>query len=95
MSVSPSDRLMTLTEAAKLIPGADARTLKRRIRSGQLQAYRPGKAYLTTVADVAAMVQACRVVRAPATSALPAPDLAAASAALDAALANLRSKPRR
>ena len=53
--------LLTLTEAAKLIPGADADTLKRRARQGKLVTYRPGKAYLTTRADVEAMIQQCRV----------------------------------
>lgn len=54
--------LLTLHQAAKLIPGADAETLKRRIRQGKLSATRPGKAYLTTAADVEAMVANCRVV---------------------------------
>jgi hypothetical protein len=81
--------LLTLAQAAALIPGADAGTLKRRIRSGQLQAYRPGKAYLTTASDVAKMVQACRIVRTPAKSAPSTLDPELASAALDVALAKL------
>jgi excisionase family DNA binding protein len=55
------DELLTLDEAAKLIPRADADTLKRLIRSGKLRAYRPGKKYLTTRADVRAAIIACRV----------------------------------
>lgn len=56
------DQLLTLDEAAALVPGANAATLKRRIRQGRLQAYRPGRHYLTTRADIWAMLEACRVV---------------------------------
>lgn len=38
------DALITLDEAAKLIPGADANTLKRMQRKGVLRCYRPGRA---------------------------------------------------
>jgi excisionase family DNA binding protein len=55
------NELLTLQDAATLIPGADANTLKRLIRRGKLRAYRPGKKYLTTRADVHAAVIACRV----------------------------------
>ena len=41
------DEMLTLEDAAALIPRADANTLKRLIRSGKLRAYRPGKKYLT------------------------------------------------
>ena len=58
-----ADQLLTLHEAAALVPGATADTLKRRIRQGKLRAYRPGKAYLTTQADVLELVQSCRVQR--------------------------------
>jgi hypothetical protein len=54
--------LIPLDEAAKLIPGADANTLKRLARRGKLTVYRPGKAYLTTAADVREAVEKCRVV---------------------------------
>ena len=54
---------LTLAEAAKLIPGADENTLKRMQRAGKLTCYRPGKAYLTTAADIMESVkQSCRVV---------------------------------
>jgi excisionase family DNA binding protein len=56
------DQLISLDVAATLIPGADAGTLKRKIRAGKLQAYRPGKGYLTTRADVKRMIESCRVV---------------------------------
>jgi len=46
------DALLTLDEAAKLIPGATADTLKRMCRKGVLTCYRPGKAYLTTANQV-------------------------------------------
>ena len=55
------DEPLTLDEAAALIPGATADTLRRLIRNGKLQAYRPGKKYLTTRADVRAAVEATRV----------------------------------
>lgn len=54
--------LISLVEAAKSIPGADAGTLKRKARAGKLRVYRIGKAYLTTRADIATLVEACRVV---------------------------------
>src|SRR5258706_3685059 len=54
--------LITLEQAAALIPGADVDTLKRRVRQGKLTVYRPGKAYLTTHADVREMINQCRVV---------------------------------
>jgi len=60
--MNADDELITLDIAANLIPGADAETLKRKIRAGKLQAYRPGKAYLTTRADIRRMIEACRVV---------------------------------
>lgn len=58
--MSADDDLITLDEAAKLIPGTDANTLKRLQRKGVLMCYRPGKAYLTTAADVR---EAVRLVR--------------------------------
>ena len=54
--------LITLEQAAALIPGADVHTLKRRARQGRLTVYRPGKAYLTTRTDVREMIDQCRVV---------------------------------
>ena len=55
------NELLTLQDASALVPGADADTLKRLIRRGKLRAYRPGKKYLTTRADVHAAVIGCRV----------------------------------
>ena len=67
--MTESDALITLDEAAKLVPGADADTLKRMHRAGKLVCYRPGKKLLTTAANVTEAVKVnCRVtpVRAPA-----------------------------
>ena len=55
------DALLTLDQAAAFVPGANANTLKRCVRQGKLSATRPGKAYLTTLADVREMIAACRV----------------------------------
>jgi excisionase family DNA binding protein len=90
--------LISLDEAAALIPGCDRATLLRRARQGRLTVYRPGKAYLTTRADVDRMVQASVVKsRGRPQPERPATDtsaLAHASAALDAALAQLRQRRR-
>lgn len=53
--------LITLEEAAKLIPGATAGTLRRLARNGKLTVYRVGRRYKTTPADISTMVIACRV----------------------------------
>jgi hypothetical protein len=42
--------------------GVTRETLLRNVRSGRLNAYRPGKAYLTSLRDVRAMIEATRVV---------------------------------
>jgi uncharacterized small protein (DUF1192 family) len=42
------------------VSGVTADTLKRRARKGQLRVYKPGKAFLSTLADVWAMVEATR-----------------------------------
>jgi hypothetical protein len=58
------DALLTLEEAARrAFPsgGGTAATLKRKIRKGQLTSYRPGKAYMTTMRDVKAMIALCAV----------------------------------
>jgi len=55
--MSNPDALLTLDQAAEIIPGADADTLKRRIRQGRLVAYRPGKSFLTTAADIQNMIE--------------------------------------
>ena len=57
------DDLLPLDEAAKQIPGATRQTLLRKARDGKLNVYRVGKSYVTTRADLDAMVKACRVVR--------------------------------
>lgn len=61
----PADQLLPLAEAAALAfpcGTVTAGTLKRRARAGQLTVYRPGKHYMTTLADVRRMIEACRVV---------------------------------
>lgn len=42
--------------------GVTRDTLLRNVRGGRLMAYRPGKAYLTSLRDVRAMIEATRVV---------------------------------
>jgi excisionase family DNA binding protein len=58
---SGDDALITLDEAAKLIPGASVDTLRRLQRRGLLTCYRIGKPYLTTRADVREAVKKCAV----------------------------------
>jgi hypothetical protein len=70
-----------------------ADSLKRLIRKGRLQAYKPGKAYLTTLRDVRAMIEASKITRY-------APDPLASdsdisSLTLDHALKNLRDRGER
>jgi uncharacterized protein YaiI (UPF0178 family) len=97
------NNLITLNEAAKLIPGADANTLKRMRRKGVLTCYRPGKAYLTTAADVRAAVKKCgvgqKVRRSGIQATQPLPlgltDIDLANAALDALLAPTPREKRR
>ncbi|MCK1619550.1 hypothetical protein IVA96_23835 [Bradyrhizobium sp. 159] len=48
--------------------GVTADTLKRRARKGQLRVYRPGKAFLSTLADVWEMIQVTRTGPPPAAS---------------------------
>jgi excisionase family DNA binding protein len=66
MTIDWSDTtLRTLGElAATAFPveaGITKDTLKRRIRQGKLVAYRPGKAFLSSYADVHAMIESLRV----------------------------------
>lgn len=102
MTPDPND-LLTLDQAAAFVPGADAGTLKRRIRQGKLWATRPGKAYLTTHAGVLEMIERCRVTPkaracgfAPPAPTAPPPLgsslMEHASAALDSALAQASAK---
>ena len=93
--ISDPDAMLSLVDAARLIPGATADTLKRRARQGLLRVYKPGKKYLTSAADVRQMVEACRVAPRHTVSIVAEPDTALASAALDAALAGLSKTGRR
>jgi hypothetical protein len=52
--------------------------LRRRIRDGLLVAYRPGKGFITTPADVEAMIKLCRV-QPDRTSTLTGPETPSAS----------------
>jgi hypothetical protein len=65
-SIDWTDRkFRTLDELARIAfpedAGITADTLKRRARQGKLTVYRPGKAFVSTLADVWAMIQATRV----------------------------------
>lgn len=105
MTAPAPDDLVTLETAAKWVPKADAEALKRLARRGKLTVYRPGKAYLTTRADVQRMIEACRVAPKARDSGFdrretiaPAPGLSSTehvSAALDSALAQLPPKKTR
>jgi excisionase family DNA binding protein len=94
MTTSPE--MLTLDQAATLIPNATRGTLLRRIRQGKLDASRPGKEYLTTEAAVKALVDKCRVVPkvrdcgSARTETHGLSSTVHASAALDAALATVR-----
>ena len=52
----------TLSELAQIAfppdAGVTAEALKRLVRRGKLTAYRPGKQYISTLADVHAMIEA-------------------------------------
>ena len=52
------DDLLSLDDAARLIPGATRETLRRHARRGRLKVYRVGRRYMTTRADVEALVKA-------------------------------------
>lgn len=58
------ETLRPLDELARIAfpesSGVTADTLKRRARKGQLRVYKPGKAFLSTLADVRAMLDATR-----------------------------------
>jgi hypothetical protein len=58
-ALRPLDELARI--AFPVDSGVTADTLKRRARQGKLVVYRPGKAYLSTLADVWAMIQLTRV----------------------------------
>jgi excisionase family DNA binding protein len=98
MTDSSDDDFITLDEAAKLIPGADADTLKRMRRRGKLTCYRPGKAFLTTRADVREAVKQCHAFspaeRREITKPTPS-EIELSRMALDRALENLRGQSSR
>ncbi|MCK1402337.1 hypothetical protein IVB45_20780 [Bradyrhizobium sp. 4] len=95
--MTDDDALITLDEAAKLIPGADADTLKRMHRAGKLVCYKPGKKLLTTAANVGEAVRTnyrATPLRAPSGQ----PDAASmerSRAALDLVLSRLPTKPKK
>jgi excisionase family DNA binding protein len=82
--------------------GVTRDTLLRNVRGGRLKAYRPGKAYLTSLRDVHAMIEATQViVTRPAPTRSPAvPNVLGltesdlAGMALDRTLHNIQSKRR-
>jgi hypothetical protein len=94
------DALITLEEAAKLVPGASVDSMRRLHRKGLLTCYRPGKPYLTTAAHVREAVKKCEIgqkVRNSGTRGAPPLPLGLtpmdlANAALDAALAPSSAK---
>ncbi len=90
--MTDDDALITLDEAAKLIPGADADTLKRMHRAGKLVCYRPGKKLLTTAANVREAVRACRVTKVTPSNRPDAASMEISRAALDLVLSRLPSK---
>ncbi|TFV69424.1 hypothetical protein E4K64_33370 [Bradyrhizobium frederickii] len=90
--MTDDDALITLDEAAKLIPGADADTLKRMHRAGKLVCYRPGKKLLTTAANVREAVRACHVTKVTPSKRQDAASLELSRAALDLVLSRLPSK---
>jgi hypothetical protein len=66
MTVDWTDEtLRSLDELARIAfpagAGITAHTLKRRARQGKLVVYRPGKAYVASLAGVRAMIEATRV----------------------------------
>ena len=83
-------QLLSLDDAAALVPGADRNTLLRRARQGKLQVYRVGKAYCTTRADIWRMVETTRIMRKERLS--PPPSASVAQQALLATVADLKAK---
>jgi hypothetical protein len=70
------ETLRPLDELARMAfperSGVTADTLKRRARQGKLIVYRPGKAFLSTLANVRAMIDATRTGSAPKLKETPA-----------------------
>jgi hypothetical protein len=67
MTESP---LMTLKEAARLIPGASPETLRTEHRGGKLPFYRIGRRVYVKPDEVLAMIDLCRVQQSPLASGL-------------------------
>ncbi|MBB4391786.1 hypothetical protein [Bradyrhizobium sp. ERR14] len=93
--MTDNDALIPLDDAAKVIPDANAETLKRLYRAGKLICYRPGKKLLTTAANVKEAVKVnCRVtpVRVVPQDRPGAASMDLSRAALDLALSQLQTK---
>jgi len=94
--VTDDDALITLDEAADLVPGFDAEALKRLFRRSKLTCYKPGKKLLTTKRHVIEAVKInCRAVPAGAPAIASRPDAASmeiSNAELALARAELREK---
>jgi hypothetical protein len=58
---SPEDRLMTLDEAARLLPGATRSTLTAEHKRGKLTLYKIGKRLYTSARHMEELVEKCRV----------------------------------
>jgi hypothetical protein len=86
------ETLRSLDELARIAfppgSGVTADTLKRRARQGKLAVYRPGKAYLSTLVGVKAMVEATRVPTSKPRA--PSPAVANALGLTEADLARMR-----
>jgi hypothetical protein len=57
---SPEDRLMTLDEAARLLPGATHWTLRAEHKRGRLTLYKIGKRLYTSERDMQELREKCR-----------------------------------
>lgn len=97
------ETLRPLDELARLAfpenSGVTADTLKRRARKSQLRVYKPGKAFLSTLADVWTMVQTTQLGQKPPPvgkkgppNALGLTELELSNMALEHALKELRNK---
>lgn len=60
MTATPKTYI-SLDQAAALIPGATADTLKRLHRAGKLTVYRVGKKYCTTLADLETAIERSKI----------------------------------
>jgi hypothetical protein len=55
-----ADRLIPMTEVAERLGGVSIRTAKRRIEEAGINPPRPGRAFMLTEADLAAVIEASR-----------------------------------